>query len=150
MNLSKILARKGYIRIPLTKINTKHFELKGRINGVKGRFILDTGASDSCVADHLADKFGLEAEASDTQAAGAGASGMETKVSHKNTLCLNVWELRNVQLVLLDLSHVNQALEAHKAQPVDGIIGADLLERGKALIDYKGRCVYLQKKVYKY
>lgn len=45
MNLDHILLRKGYIKIKLKKINTNHFELKVTLNGVKGRFIIDTGAS---------------------------------------------------------------------------------------------------------
>ena len=42
----KILKKNKYIKIKLKKIATNHLELKGKINGVKGRFILDTGASD--------------------------------------------------------------------------------------------------------
>ena len=81
MNLKKILKRKGYIKINLKKINTNHFELKAKINGIKGRFILDTGASNSCVDISLADKFKLQVEDSETKAAGAGAIDMETKIS---------------------------------------------------------------------
>ena len=47
--LEKILKEKKYIKIPLKRIATNHLELKAKINGVKGRFILDTGASNSCV-----------------------------------------------------------------------------------------------------
>ncbi|MFK5957584.1 MAG: acid protease, partial [Lutibacter sp.] len=49
MKLSRILLRKGYTIIKLKKINTNHFELKATLNGVNGRFILDTGASNSCI-----------------------------------------------------------------------------------------------------
>ncbi|MGB5668134.1 MAG: acid protease, partial [Maribacter sp.] len=41
---------------------------------------------------------------------------------------------------------VNEALTTHNALPVDGIIGADVLKRGKAIIDYKNSCVYLKQK----
>ena len=86
MKLNKTLARKGYVKIKLKKINTNHFEIKGKINGVKGRFILDTGASNSCIDINLAEKFKLDLKDSDTKAAGAGAIGMETKVSSKNKI----------------------------------------------------------------
>ena len=49
-----------------------------------------------------------------------------------------------MSLVLFDLSHVNQALENHNADQVHGIIGADMLEKGKAVIDYKSNCLYLK------
>jgi predicted aspartyl protease len=150
MKLSSILKRKRYVKIKLNKINTNHFELKALINGVLGRFILDTGASNSCVAINLAEKFNLKVEDSETKAAGAGAIGMETKISTKNNLKIENWKYNNQTLVLLDLTHVNTALTEHNAEPVDGIIGADVLEKGNAIIDYKKHCVYLKKVVYKF
>lgn len=150
MKLNNILVRKGYTIIKLKKINTNHFELKATLNGVKGRFILDTGASNSCVDINLAEKFKLDVKDSETKAAGAGAIGMKTKISSQNTLKLKGWKYNNCHIVLLDLTHVNTALTEHKAEVVDGIIGADILEKGKAIIDYNSKCFYLKRLVYKY
>lgn len=150
MNLKNLLIRKGFVKIKLKKINTNHFEIKATINGVKGRFILDTGASNSCIDISLANKFNLDVEDSETKAAGAGAIGMETKISPQNILNLKDWSFNNCTLVLLDLTHVNTALTEHEAKAVHGIIGADILEKGKAVIDYKKKCVYLKKLVYKF
>ena len=150
MNLKNVLLRKGFVKIKLKKINTNHFEIKAKLNGVKGRFILDTGASNSCIDISLADKFTLLVEDSETKAAGAGAIGMETKISSQNSLKLKDWEFNNCTVVLLDLTHVNTALTEHDAKAVHGIIGADILEKGSAIIDYNKKCVYLKKLVYKF
>lgn len=150
MNLNSILLRKGYVKIKLKKINTNHFEFKAYLNKVKGSFILDTGASSSCVDFNLANKFKLIVEDSETKAAGAGAIGMDTKISSHNTIQIKDWSFKNFDLVLIDLSHVNTALTAHNAKAVDGIIGADILEKGKAIIDYNGKCLYLKKLVFKF
>jgi predicted aspartyl protease len=150
MNLKNLLKRKGYVPIKLKKINTNHFEVKAILNGVKGRFILDTGASNSCIDIALAEKFMLVVEDSETKAAGAGAIGMETKISARNVLELKNWKYKNIHIVLLDLTHVNTALTEHKAKAVDGIIGADILEKAAAIIDYKTKNVYLKKLVYKF
>ncbi|MBI9040282.1 retropepsin-like aspartic protease [Lutibacter sp.] len=150
MKLNRILIRKGYATIKLKKINTNHFELTAILNGVKGRFILDTGASNSCIDLGLAEKFKLQVEDSDTKAAGAGAIGMETKISSQNHIQIKDWKYQNFNVVLFDLTHVNTALTEHNAKPVDGIIGADILEKGKAIIDYSSKCLYLKKLVYKF
>ena len=150
MNLKKILLRKGYTKIKLKKINTNHFELNAKLNGVKGKFILDTGASNSCVDINLAEKFKLQVEDSETKAAGAGAVGMETKLASQNILKLSKWKFNNCSIVLFDLAHVNTALIEHNAKAVDGIIGADILEKGKAIIDYNKHSLYLKKLVYKF
>ena len=150
MKLTSILKRKGYVQIKLKKINTSHFEIKAKLNGVNGRFILDTGASNSCIDITLAEKFKLKVTDSDTKAAGAGAIGMETKIAKKNAIQLKDWKFKNLNLVLFDLTHVNTALTEHHAEAVDGIVGADILEKGNAIIDYKNKCVYLKKLVFKF
>lgn len=150
MKLKNILARKGYVKVKLTKINTNHFIIKAKINGVKGRFILDTGASNSCVGLHLVDKFKLIAENNETKVAGAGTTGIETKIALKNSVKISDWRYKNFTIVLLDLVHITEALKEHYSKPIHGIIGAEILEKGNAIIDYKKQCVYLKKIVYKY
>jgi len=143
--LEKILKEKKYIKISLKSIATNHLELKAKINGVKGRFILDTGASNSCVGLDAIDNFKLIAEESETKAAGAGATNMETQLSKNNTLKIGKWSTHKFHLVLFDLTHVNTALTDHNAKEVDGIIGADILRKGRAFIDYNKNVLYLRK-----
>ena len=132
-SLKKLLSKKKYIRVKLKKMETNHLELDARINGVEGRFILDTGASNSCVGLDQIGYFNLEARESDTKAAGAGATDMETQQSENNVLEIGRWKTKKSHLVLFDLTHVNTALEQHNAPTVRGIIGADVLEKGKAI-----------------
>lgn len=145
-SLKKILKSKKFIAIPLILTDTNHFEISAKINGISGRFILDTGASNTCVGLDKADHFQLESKASEIKAAGAGATEMETFVSDKNKLEIGKWKFKKQQIVLFDLVHVNEALIAHKALPVDGIIGADVLKKAKAVIDYGQKKVYLKKR----
>lgn len=144
-SLKKLLEKKKYQKIKLKKIVTNHLELEARLNGVKGRFILDTGASNSCVGLDLIEKFKITAEESDTKAAGAGATDMVTQQSEGNLLEIGKWKMKKLDLVLFDLQHVNAALEQQNAESVHGIIGADILENGKAVIDYDKRALYLRK-----
>lgn len=143
-NLYATLKEKGYTRINFKISKTQHLLIKGRINGIQGNFILDTGASNSCVGFEGIALFELSASDSDTKAAGAGGTGMLTQTSLKNVLKLGRWQSKNFGLVIFDMSHVNEALQQYKAKPVHGIIGADILMKGKAIIDYYNHCVYLK------
>lgn len=145
-NLKKFLKKKKYIRISLTLTTTNHFEVNAKINGVVGRFILDTGASNTCVGLDKIEFFNLSAKESKVKAAGAGATDMETQMSTKNHIEIGSWKKKKLKIVLFDLVHVNTALTTHKALPVDGIIGADILKKGKAVIDYDMRQLYLKLK----
>lgn len=145
-NFKKILKKKNYVRVPLVLSATNHFEINAAINGVTGRFILDTGASNTCVGFDKLEFFNLTSKDSKIKAAGAGANDMETQISKKNVVTIGDWEKKKTKIVLFDLVHVNEALVAHKAFAVDGIIGADLLIQAKAVIDYNKSCVYLKNK----
>ena len=142
--LQEFLLNKGYTKIKLHLTKTNHFEIKATINGKKGTFILDTGASNSCVGFEGIETFKLHAEHSEIKAAGAGATDMETKMSKKNSVKIGKWRSKSVVLVLFNLTHVNTALENHNSKPVDGIIGADILQKGKAIIDYEKKYLYLK------
>lgn len=143
-SLKKFLKEKGYKKIPLTYTATQHLEVKARINKIEGTFILDTGASSSCVGFEAVSHFKLMAEDSDVKAAGAGGTNMMTQIAQKNIIEIEGWKKKKVDLVLFDLRHVNDALVKHKAEKVQGIIGADILKKGKAIIDYKSMSLFLK------
>lgn len=142
--LQDFLLEKGYTKIKLHLTRTNHFEIKASINGKKGLFILDTGASNSCVDFAATDRFNLKVKDSNIMAAGAGAINMETKMSKKNKLKIGKWKNDKTVLVLFNLTHVNTALTNHDSKPVDGIIGADILKKGKGIIDYDKKYLYLK------
>ena len=143
-SLQEFLIKKKYIKVKLRLTKTNHFEIKAALNGINGRFILDTGASSSCVGFEAIDTFKLKVKDSKIMAAGAGAINMETKMSKKNNVKIGNWESDKIVLVLFNLTHVNTALINHSSKPVDGIIGADILKKTKAVIDYEKKYLYLK------
>lgn len=142
--LQEFLLEKGYTKIKLHLTKTNHFEIRAQINGVRGVFILDTGASNSCVGLDASDTFKLDAEDSDVKASGAGATDMLTQIAKTNRLKIGKWKKDEVALILFNLTHVNTALINHKSKPIDGIIGADILKKGSAIIDYEKKYLYLK------
>ena len=119
------------MRVKLKKTVTNHFEIRAKINKARGRFILDTGASKSCVGIEDAEAFNLMTEESEHKASGAGPSEIDTLMSEKNTLEIGKFK------------HINNALKKQDAEPVNGIIGADILIESKAIIDYDKKYLYL-------
>jgi predicted aspartyl protease len=143
--LQHLLKKEQYKKIKFKVTKTQHLTIKVLINGVRGVFILDTGASSSCVGFEGIEFFKLKATNSKTKAAGAGATGMVTQIARGNQLKIGTWKCPDFNLVIFDLSHVNEALRQHKTKEVHGIIGADVLLEGDALIDYSSKYLYLKK-----
>lgn len=144
LDFQKILKKDNYKKLRFKISKTQHLLLKAKINGIEGKFILDTGASSSCVGTESIEKFKLKAQNCSTKASGAGATGIKTQIAKNNLLQLGSWKMKKYPVIIFDLSHVNEALLQHNAKPVDGIIGADVLLSGKAIIDYASKLLFLK------
>lgn len=144
-SLRQFLENKNFLRIPLRKLNTGHYQLPLTVNGIEGWFILDTGASTSCLNLESAAKFKLTTEETEVKASGAGAVNMKTMVAKGNHLIIGDLSLRSIDFVLFDMIHVNEALAQVDENSVDGILGADLLKHLRAVIDYGRNCFYIKR-----
>ena len=122
-DLQDFLKDKKYKKVKFKVLKTQHLLITAKINGIKGNFILDTGASNSCVGFESIERFFLNAQFSETKAAGAGAVGMETQLAKNNEIRLGSWKNNRFHLIVFDMSHVNEALLQYKTKTVDGIIG---------------------------
>ena len=142
-NLSYFLKNKSYFKIKLHMVKSNHFTLISKINGVKGVFILDTGASSSFVDLKLKDKYNLKLETSKMETNGAGPEKLMTLVSKNNSIKVGEWACKKFQIALIDLSNINDVFKSIETSPVDGIVGADILKKGNAIIDYEKKYLYL-------
>ena len=142
--IRSLLEDKGFYRIPLKKLKSGHYKFSAKINSISGDFILDTGASTSCIGFDSVSYFFLKSEASSIKAAGAGAINMKTKLARNNNISIGLWKLAKINFILFDLSHVNEALQQVDEETVHGIIGADFLKRTRAVIDYGRNCFYVK------
>jgi hypothetical protein len=52
-----------------------------------------------------------------------------------------------INLVSIDMNHINRVLNEKVTESVDGIIGADVLKKSKAVIDYESNKLYLKIKI---
>ena len=145
-SLSTLLKRKSYVRIPLKKVASGHYICTVVLNGISGDFIVDTGASHTCVAWDKEAYFKLNAQETEQQAASASSTKMETRHSHENVLKIGKWTGQQLEIVLFNMTSVNSALEQLDVNAVDGILGADVFEATKAVLDYNRNGLYLKVK----
>ena len=143
ITLNKFLKTSGYSSVKLVFLETKHYLIEAKVNGINGRFILDTGASNSCICTSLEDKFKVISEDSKEKASSANSEMTHTKISKSNVIQIGKWN-SNASLITFDMSHINHALSQKKIDPIDGIIGADILKKSKAILDYKSNKLYLK------
>ena len=140
----QFLTDECFHKVKLHFIPSNHYKVIAKINGVKGWFILDTGASTTFVAKRLTEKFNLSSEGAIIKANGAGPEQIDAAVSHENLIKMGTWSRSKCTIALIDLTPVNTAFTSADLPKVDGIIGADILKKGKAIIDYDKNYLYLK------
>ena len=143
ITLNKFLKSEGYSSVKLIFLKTKHYLIEAKVNSINGRFILDTGASNSCICTSLEDKFKVISEYSKEKASSANSEMTHTKISKRNIIQIGKWN-SNASLITFDMSHINNALSQKKIDPIDGIIGADILKKSNSILDYKSNKLFMK------
>ena len=143
ITLNKFLKSEGYSSVKLIFLETKHYLIEAKINGNKGRFILDTGASNSCICTSLENKFKIISKESKEKASSANSEMTNTKISKSNIIQIGKWEDK-INLISFDMNHINNALSQKKVSPIDGILGADILKKSNSILDYKSNKLFIK------
>lgn len=144
IDLQTFLVNNNYIKVKLHFTASNHYKIVAQINGVKGWFIVDTGASTIFISNNYIDKFKLELDQTTLNAHGAGSEQIEAKISNNNSLKIGGWRNPQYGIALINLDPINSAFIKAGLKQVDGIIGADALKKGNAIIDYGKNYLYLK------
>ena len=104
---------------------------------------MDTGASNSCICTSLENNFNIISKETNEKATSATSEISNTKISENNVIKIGKWK-NKINLITFDMSHINNALNDKKIDNISGIIGADILKKSKAILDYKSSKLYLK------
>ena len=142
--LGLFLKEKNYEAIKLGRFITGHLYLTAKVNGTTAIFVLDTGAGSTVMEEKRESKFNLATSLSEIKAVGAGGSNLALKEASIQNFKIENYVLRNYKIHLMSLDHINNAFKQVGIAEIDGVIGADILTRGKAVIDYENLILYLK------
>jgi len=142
--LNKFLDTAGYISIRLKKTKSQHLVAQLEVNAVEGLFLIDTGASNSCIRADKEVYFELIGKDKTLELSGAGSEKLEAKPTTKSNISYGTVFLTKLTFFLLDMDSINNSLSEQGSEVIDGIIGADFLKKTNALIDYKSKKLFLK------
>lgn len=125
-------------------LSSNHLIINAKVNDVNGNFLIDTGASNSCIDLNKFEKFNLKFIKSDEIASSASDEIKETFISKKNSFSIGDCSATYLDLILFDMKRITQALKEKDNVEVDGIIGSDMLIKFNSQIDYKKNEIKLE------
>lgn len=136
----------GFAAVPVRNVRPGHQLVEATINGVTGDFVLDTGANVTVVSTAQAERFGLSVEGGGLLGSGpariAGSTGTARQV-RVDSFALGQVAIRQRQVLIADLGQLLGVLGQASGREVSGIIGQDVLEEHRAIIDVPRPMLYL-------
>ncbi|MGC6421191.1 MAG: hypothetical protein ACON47_05705 [Flavobacteriaceae bacterium] len=133
------------IQIPIQFLPTEHICCQLLLNDKPVFLLIDTGATNSCIAFSRYEFYSMKLQEESIEAAGAGLEKLKAQKTEKavlRTQCTAV--IQKFSWMVLDLAPINTSLEKNEAPAIDGILGADVLRKRKACIDYDKDLLTLQ------
>ena len=116
---------------------SKHIVCNLKINNKRARFLVDTGASNSCFDILKKEKYNIQSKGKEIELTSAAERKMGAISSDNCKLIVDSQKIIDVKLMLIDMSTINSALEEQKEKKIDGILGGDILNEIKAKINYE-------------
>lgn len=136
----------GFAHVPVRNVRPGHQLVEARINGVTGDFVLDTGANMTVISTAQAQRFGLSSAAGgilgSVPARFAGASGTARQVG-VDSFTIGDVAIRQRRVVIADLGQLLAALGTASGREVSGVIGQDVLDEHRAIIDVARPMLYI-------
>ena len=144
MNLPGYLKSLGYIEVAFTITRVNHIVIQAKANGQDVTLIVDTGASRTCIAESCAERLGLKSGRVEEVAVSFALPKKTKALSKLESLDIGSLHLTDFETWLVDFSYINMIVQWQGEEFCDGVLGADILRSKSAVIDYKGRKLYLK------
>ena len=143
-SIGEFLEEKGYVPVELRRTVVGHLELDAVVNGHQARMLVDTGAGVTVIDRAAADRWTVARHEAEGEALGCVTFG-SVESATLNQLKLSDLEMKDVAVNVLDLTHINVGLAQEEAEPIDGILGSDLMVKRDAVIEYASNILHLRR-----
>jgi hypothetical protein len=133
----------NHLKIELMPIEEDgyHIFIDAVINGGSARLLVDTGASRTVFDEERIRAFLLKKNHRFKKFSKL-STGLGTNTMKSHSIVLDEFRLgdtffNDYQAVVLNMEHVNQSYQMLGEKQIDGVLGGDLLQKLKIVVDYK-------------
>lgn len=140
------------LTIPFTLISLQedgyHCLASATVNGSEIMMVVDTGASLSCFDINFLQQIVGEdtIKSNESMTSGIGTNSMNSVITRIKELSIGSLTIQNYRAVGIDMTHIHHAYEQIGLAKIEGILGADILARHQAVINYRKRTITLNSK----
>jgi hypothetical protein len=136
------LVQKGYTRVHLIRANSGYLNIHAKIDGTEVNLVLDTGAPQTHLDRKRVEQLKLKWD-KPPGTTFTGTRGEWGDFTTVDSIQLGAFRTAGLLIHAHDLSETNRRLAYYGDRPIDGVLGADVLDRAWAVIDYKMNDLFL-------
>ena len=136
----------GYAAVPVRYNSDNKMLIELAVNGHRARFFVDTGASCSVLDARRARALGVSPVGADSlYGQFINLNGEQYRVGYINSLRASSMDFGSGPMALFSAASVNAQVRSHLSdEGVDGILGADILTRYKAVINCFTKTIFFK------
>ncbi len=139
--IEQSLSGNGLVVVPLKKDGS--FMISALVNDCPALFILDTGAEFTILDWNQLAQLKLKQRQTVGEAADLARQKQELQFTQVSSLKLGAFELKNLRVGVVSLKRTNADRALHGLDPIQGLLGFEVLHQGCALIDCPGEKLFL-------
>jgi predicted aspartyl protease len=140
--LVAFLELQGYRPVRFRVGSNGHVMIPVRVDRKVMRFLLDTGVARTALDTGAARFLGLSLSDGRGEVS-ALADSVKARKATVTEIDLGGQAVRNVRVIVFDLNRHRVQMDQHQ-KPVDGLLGADLLKRFDAVVDYRNQVLHVR------
>ncbi len=142
--LGKLLENDGYIRVKLDRLRSGYLAVTAMVNGKPLYLAIDTAAPNTHLDPKRTEHLKLPWELFQfTDRPDDPPPAEWERMCRVDSIEFGGFRRVRIRVGGHDHAEINHRMEFYKDRPLDGVIGADVLESGLAILDYKTYDLYL-------
>ena len=135
------------IKIPIVLIELEdqnfHPVISADVNGRKGNWIIDTGASKTVFDKNRTDDYILLDEIDELHSVEAAEQPLNTDLAALKSIQFEDVFISKLKVAIIDLRHINKIYKNSGGPEICGLIGSDFLYKYNAVINYNKKLLTL-------
>jgi len=135
---------RGYRRVRMHESDGYNLYVNGRINGTKGRLMVDTGAFATLLHSQFVQRMNIPMHRTRFWSYGVNLEESRMRIANISRLSVGSMNLRSHKVGVIDLERLVRDGSLEASPPMVGLLGSEMLRRYHAIIDFGTNSLYLK------
>jgi predicted aspartyl protease len=136
---------RGYRRVRMYESEGYNLYVDGKVNGTKGRLMVDTGAFATLLHSQFVQRMNIPMQQTKYRSIGVNLAESRVRIANIARLSVGSMDLKSHKVGVINLEKLVHDGLLEATPPVVGLLGSEMLQRYHAIIDFGTNSLYLKR-----